>query len=102
MRGFLIIVRVVTGMQEKREQGHQRTVSKGGGAHLTSWVGNMVKTSKTFKEKARVLDEFIYLVYGTMMTQKDLERGTSKTIDIADGVVMTELLDRAKCLAQGS
>lgn len=50
-----------------------------------------------------MLDEFIYLVYGTVVSQKDLERvNTKKTIDITDGVVMTELLDRAKFLCQGS
>ena len=38
-----------------------------------------------------------------MVSQKDLERvNTKKIIDISDGVVMTELLDRAKFLVQGS
>lgn len=50
-----------------------------------------------------MLDEFIYLVYGTVLTQKDLERvNTQKTINITDGVVMTELLDRAKFLCSGT
>ena len=63
----------------------------------------MVRSSRQFKERARVLDEFIYLVYGTVVSQKDLERvNTKKIIDISDGVVMTELLDRAKFLVQGS
>ena len=60
----------------------------------------MVRNSRSHKDRARILDEFIYLVYGTVVKKRDLEKGPNsiKTIDLSDGVILTELLDRAKLL----
>ena len=66
---------------------------------MNQWVTFLVKSSRVYKEQQRIVDIFIYLIYATLIHKHDIT--SKKSIDITDGVVMTDLLDRAKNLHAG-
>ena len=70
---------------------------------MSQWVTYLVKSSRLYKEQQRIVDIFIYLIYATLIHKHDISKAntTKKSIDITDGVVMTDLLNRAKNLHTG-
>ncbi len=60
-----------------------------------------MRTSRQLKDRAKIVDHFVYLAYGTVVSQHD-GKSAKKAIDITDGVIMTELLNRAKMAKIGS
>ena len=60
-----------------------------------------MRTSRLLKERVKIVDQFVYLVYGTVVSQHD-GHSTQKAIDITDGVIMTDLLSRARLSKHGT
>ena len=62
---------------------------------MNQWVTFLVRSSRVFNEQQRIVDIFIYLIYAILIHKHDISKTntTKKSIDITDGVVMTDLLN---------
>ena len=84
--------------------------ARGGSSALSSWTGHLLRASKAAKHRARLLDQFVYLVYATVVSRHDPSSSSASKaplssaspIDITDGVILTDLLNHAKLAKLGT